>query len=332
KICDQISDRVLDECLKLDENAKVACETTFSGNQVTILGELSVDLDKINFHNLVEEVLKDCDYYDSCSDGCKVSVDVKVSKQSTELSDMINRNGTEEIGAGDQGFMIGYASNESPNMLPLPCYLARKIIDAHQDFKYNKKWDWLKNDCKTQVSMIQTKCQNGLNQGKNYRILSIIFSTQHKKEINDLEWLREELKKVIFEAVPYQYITDETQLFIQPGGLWTIGGATADTGLTGRKIIVDTYGSSIAHGGGAFSGKDCTKVDRTGAYAARWIAKSIVLSGLAQRAAVQLGYAVGRAFPIAFCVETFGTGAKTNEEIERIVQEKIDLRPFYFVK
>ena len=333
KICDQISDAVLDAIIEQDPNARVACETCCTTGMVMIMGEIStncyVDIPSIA-RNVVLEIGYDRAKYGF--DGTTCSVLTSIDEQSSDISmgvdhSLETKEGKEEDnnGAGDQGMMFGYACDETPELMPLSISLAHRLAKQLTAVRKDGTLDYLRPDGKTQVTI---EYENDVPK----RVDTIVISTQHSDTV-ELETIRKDLKKYVIDVIIDPTMMDEnTKIYINPTGRFVIGGPQGDSGLTGRKIIVDTYGGMARHGGGAFSGKDPTKVDRSAAYASRYVAKNIVAAGLAKRCEVQLAYAIGIAHPVSVLVDTFGTGRLPDEEIAEIVQKEFDLRPTSIIK
>jgi S-adenosylmethionine synthetase len=321
KICDQISDAVLDEALKQDPNSRVAIETAVKTGMTLVFGEMRTK-GWIDIERIARQVIRDIGYTKSefGFDSESVAILSSIGKQSTDISVGVDETETHELGAGDQGMMFGYACQETEEYMPLPIILARKVIHTLEHVRKNEGAHFLRPDAKAQVTVEYDE--------KNIpsRVHTVVLSTQHSPDISLPDLQKKMYDMVLFPSLG-ELVDEETIYHINPTGTFVTGGPQGDAGLTGRKIIVDTYGGSCPHGGGAFSGKDPTKVDRTGAYAARHIAKNIVASRLAKKCQVQISYAIGIAKPISICVETFGTGRKRNHEIEEIVQKYWDLRP-----
>jgi S-adenosylmethionine synthetase len=333
KMCDTISDSILDACLAQDVNAKVACEAVAKGNMIMIAGELSTTAN-INIEQIVRDRIKEIGYdnedkglnYKTCD------VILKVTRQSPDISQCVHENKVEEdFGAGDQGHMFGYATDETEELFPLSHLLALKLSEKLTEVRKNGTLDWLRPDGKTQVTVEYKK------DGKNIiplRVQNVLISTQHNPDVSN-ETIRNELiKHVITAVIPSNFIDNDTEMFLNPSGLFVIGGPEADAGLTGRKIIVDTYGGWGAHGGGAFSGKDPTKVDRSAAYAARWVAKSLCAAKLCKRVLVQISYSIGLADPLSVHVDTFGTvvEGKNDKDLYELVIKNFNLRPGHIIK
>ena len=327
KLCDQISDAVLDACLKEDKNSRVACEVYATTNMIIIGGEITT-FAKVNYDKIAREVIKDIGY-DSIEKGldyktCEIKILVK--SQSPDIAQGVNRSDDNSVlGAGDQGIMFGYATNETEAYMPLAIFLAHRLVELATDLRKNGQFKWARPDMKSQVTIDYTD-------EKNPRIHTILMSIQH-----DPDFVEEEFKKFIKEQIMDQVVNKygfnlDYEVLINPTGRFVIGGPEGDVGLTGRKIIVDTYGGSAKHGGGAFSGKDYTKVDRSAAYALRHIAKNIVASGLADRCELQIAYAIGKCEPVSICVDTFNTNHIDEEIILRAVKENFDLTPAGIIK
>ncbi len=332
KICDQISDAVLDACLEQDPMSRVACETAVKTGFVALLGEITTSA-YVNFDELVRKVVNEIGY-DSSEKGfdgntCAVlsavasqsadialGVDHALEDKSGEMKDV----GIEHVGAGDQGMMFGFACNETPTLMPMPIYMAHKLARRLSELRKDGTLPWLRPDGKSQVTV-------EYSQGKPKRIDTVLISTQHSPDISQSEIMELVSEHIIYPTLPEGLVDKNLKVFINPTGRFVIGGPMGDAGVTGRKIIVDTYGGMGRHGGGAFSGKDPTKVDRSAAYAARYVAKNIVAAGLADRVEVQVAYAIGVAHPLSVNVETFGTAKISDEKISALVSEYFDLRP-----
>lgn len=320
KIADQISDAVLDALLGQDKHSRVACETLIKSGMVLIAGEITtkawVDMDQLA-RDVIHEIGYDNPELGFDAGSCAVLT--SINKQSQDIALGVDRD-AEKLGAGDQGLMFGYATNETDVLMPAPITLAHRLVMQQARMRKSKKLSWLRPDAKSQISLVY-------EHGRPILVDSIVLSTQHSPDV-DQKTLREGvMEEIIKPVIPAEWLTADTRYFINPTGRFVIGGPVADCGLTGRKIIVDTYGGMAHHGGGCFSGKDPTKVDRSAAYAARYVAKNIVAAGLADRCEVQVSYAIGIPEPITVYVETFGTGKIDHTHIEQLVREHFDLTP-----
>lgn len=331
KICDQISDAILDALLAQDPDSRVACETTVTTGLVMVVGEITTNA-YVDIQKTVRETVREIGYdrakYGFDCDTCAVinaideqSADIALGvDEALEHKEGTMKDEVEAVGAGDQGMMFGYACDETPEYMPLPISLAHKLAKRLSDVRKDKTLEYLRPDGKTQVTV-------EYEDGKPLRVDTIVISTQHNPEVAH-ETIERDLKEyVIKNIVDKSLLDDETKYLINPTGRFVIGGPQGDSGLTGRKIIVDTYGGYARHGGGAFSGKDSTKVDRSAAYAARWVAKNVVAAGLASKCEIQLAYAIGVAHPVSVMVDTFGTGKIDDAEISKIIADTFDLRP-----
>jgi len=324
KICDQISDAILDECLKQDSNSRIACETAINSGIVVVMGEIATKA-SINIEGIVKRTIKDIGYTSDADgfalDECEVIISIK--SQSPDIAVGVNKNADtgKTIGAGDQGMMFGYACDETEEYMPLPIVLAHRITKELERVRKQELLEYLRPDGKAQVTVEYD--QN--NRPK--RIDTIVISTQHDEAVH-LEKIKEDMELyIIKQCIPEKFIDKDTKVFINPTGRFVIGGPNGDSGLTGRKIIVDTYGGMARHGGGAFSGKDYTKVDRSAAYAARYIAKNIVAAGMAAKCEIQLAYAIGISEPVSINVNTYGTGRFADDKISEIIWREFDLTP-----
>ncbi|MBD5135586.1 MAG: methionine adenosyltransferase [Lachnospiraceae bacterium] len=338
KICDAISDAVLDALIEQDPMSRVACETCTTTGIVLVMGEITSKAN-IDIQKIARDTIKEIGYNNGeyGFDGNTCSVVVALDKQSDDIAMGVNkalesRENTmtdtelDAIGAGDQGMMFGYATNETEEYMPYPIALAHKLALKLTEVRKNGTLKYLRPDGKTQVTVEYDE------NGKPIHLNAVVLSTQHDPDVTQ-EQIHQDIKKYVFEPVlPKELITDKTKYFINPTGRFVIGGPHGDSGLTGRKIIVDTYGGYARHGGGAFSGKDCTKVDRSAAYAARYVAKNIVAAGIADKCEIQLSYAIGVAYPTSIMVDTFGTGKLADQKIVEIIKENFDLRPAGIIK
>ncbi len=338
KICDQISDAVLDALMEQDPMSRVACETSITTGLVLVMGEITTNA-YVDIQKIVRETIREIGYdrakYGFDCDTCGVIT--AIDEQSSDIAmgvdkaleakeHLMSEDDIEAIGAGDQGMMFGFATNETPEYMPYPIALAHKLARKLTEVRKNGTLPYLRPDGKTQVTVEYDE------NDKPVRLDAVVLSTQHGEEVSQ-EQIHADVKKYIFdEVLPQELIDENTKFFINPTGRFVIGGQNGDSGLTGRKIIVDTYGGYARHGGGAFSGKDCTKVDRSAAYAARYVAKNIVAAGLADKCEIQLSYAIGVARPTSIMVDTFGTGKLSDEKLVEIIREHFDLRPAGIIK
>ena len=337
KVCDQISDAILDALLEQDPMSRVACETCTTTGIVMVMGEISTKA-YVDIQKIVRDTVREIGYtrgkYGFDADTCGVIT--TIDEQSSDIAMGVDKaleakenNMTDEeidaIGAGDQGMMFGFATNETEEYMPYPISLAHKLARQLTKVRKDVTLSYLRPDGKTQVTV-------EYDDGKPSRLDAVVLSTQHDPDITQ-EQIHEDIKREVFDKIlPTDMVDDETKFFINPTGRFVIGGPHGDAGLTGRKIIVDTYGGYARHGGGAFSGKDCTKVDRSAAYAARYVAKNIVAAGLADKCEIQLSYAIGVAEPTSIMVDTFGTGKKSNQELVDLIRKHFDLRPAGIIK
>lgn len=332
KICDQISDAVLDACLEQDPFSRVACECATKTGFVLLMGEITTKA-QINYDELARSVITDIGYTRAKYgfDGSTCGVLVAIAKQSGDIAMGVDKSleakegemteaDIEAIGAGDQGMMFGYACNETPTLFPMPIYLAHKLTRRLAELRKDGTLSWLRPDGKSQVTV-------EYSYGKPTRVDTVLVSTQHAPDISQEDVREAVIEHVILPVLPADMVDEDLKIFVNPTGRFVIGGPQGDAGVTGRKIIVDTYGGMGRHGGGAFSGKDATKVDRSAAYAARWAAKNVVAAGLADRCEIQVAYAIGVAHPLSINVETFGTGKIPDKKIAALIDEYFDLRP-----
>ena len=338
KICDAISDSILDALLEQDPMSRVACETACTTGLVLVMGEITTKAN-VDFQKIVRETICEIGYNngDYGFDGNSCGVMIALDKQSADIAMGVDKAleakenkmtdaDIEAIGAGDQGMMFGYATDETEEYMPYPISIAHKLTRQLTKVRKDGTLPYLRPDGKSQVTVEYDE------EGKPVHINAVVLSTQHAPEIPQ-EQIHEDIRKYVFDPVlPAELIDNDTKFFINPTGRFVIGGPNGDSGLTGRKIIVDTYGGYARHGGGAFSGKDCTKVDRSACYAARYVAKNLVAAGLAKRCEIQLSYAIGVAQPTSVMVDTFGTGVKSEAELEAIIRENFDLRPAGIIK
>ncbi len=338
KMCDQISDAILDALMEQDPMSRVACETSTTTGLVLVMGEITTKA-YVDIQKIVRDTIKEIGYvrgkygFDAETCGVLTAIDEQssdiamgVDKALEAKENKMSDEEIEAIGAGDQGMMFGYATDETPELMPYPIALAHKLSRRLAEIRKDGTLPYLRPDGKSQVTVEYNE------EGIPTRLDAVVLSTQHDPEVTQ-EQIHEDIKKYVFDAViPAEMVDDETKFFINPTGRFVIGGPHGDSGLTGRKIIVDTYGGMARHGGGAFSGKDCTKVDRSAAYAARYVAKNIVAAGLAKKCEIQLSYAIGVAHPTSIMVDTFGTGKIGNEKLVEMIRENFDLRPAGIIK
>ena len=332
KLCDQISDAVLDAILVEDPSARVACETCTTTGLVLVMGEITTST-YVDIASIVRDTIRDAGYQDSSYgfDHQSCGVTISVHEQSADISQGVSQSvetrdkasdtygDVDSLGAGDQGMMVGYACNETPELMPLPIALSHRLCQRMAQARRDGEFDWIRPDGKSQVT-VEYEC------GKPKRVHTVLMSSQHSESVSQ-KVIARDLEGIAREVIPAELLDDETLWWINPSGRFVIGGPVGDSGLTGRKIIVDTYGGMARHGGGAFSGKDPTKVDRSASYAARWVAKNVVAAGLAERVEVLLSYAIGMAQPTSVSAETFGTNKVPDAKINELIDKHFDLRP-----
>ncbi|MBY0545535.1 MAG: methionine adenosyltransferase [Gammaproteobacteria bacterium] len=326
KIADQISDAVLDAILAQDKQARVACETFVKTGMVLVAGEITTSA-WVDIESIVRETIRDVGYSSSAMgfDWESCAVLTAIGKQSTDIAMGVDRAHEEEQGAGDQGLMFGYASDETSVLMPAPITYAHRLVKKQADVRKSRKLPWLRPDAKSQITFIY-------QDGQPIGIDTVVLSTQHDPEINQEDLREAVIEEIIKPELPQEWISANTRYLINPTGRFVIGGPLGDCGLTGRKIIVDTYGGMARHGGGCFSGKDPSKVDRSAAYAGRYVAKNIVAAGLAKRCEIQIAYAIGLAEPTSISINTFGTGLIPDAQIVKLVHDHFDLRPYAIIK
>ena len=325
KVCDQISDAILDSYLSQDPNSRVACETLIKNNTVIVAGEITSN-GTPNIEEVIRNTVNEIGYNqdDLGFNGNNCEIQNLISKQSPDIAQGVNEGEGEDLdqGAGDQGLMFGYACSETPVLMPAPINLSHELVLKQSKVRKNGELSWLRPDAKSQVSVVYKDDRKTVDY-----VSAIVLSTQHDEDVSQDEIKAKVREKIINPIIPTEWIKEDTKIYINPTGKFVIGGPVGDCGLTGRKIIVDTYGGMARHGGGAFSGKDPSKVDRSAAYACRYVAKNIVAAGLAERCEVQVSYAIGIAEPTSITVDTLGTGNLSENEISQIVRDNFDLRP-----
>ena len=321
KMCDQVSDAILDALLAQDPNSRVACETLTKTGMVLVAGEITTSAN-IDYEQIIRDTVNEIGYTSSDMgfDGSSCAVLNALGEQSVDIAMGVDEGDEKEQGAGDQGLMFGYATSETPELMPMPIALSHQLVKKQAEVRKNGTLAWLRPDAKSQVTIRYVD-------GKPAGIDAVVLSTQHAPEIEQKDLQEAVMEEIIKPVLPAEWLSKDTKYHINPTGRFVIGGPVGDCGLTGRKIIVDTYGGMGRHGGGAFSGKDPSKVDRSAAYAGRWVAKNVVAAGLADRCEIQVAYAIGVAQPVSIHVDTFGTGRVADSEIAKWVRELFDLRP-----
>jgi S-adenosylmethionine synthetase len=323
KVSDQISDAVLDAILTQDTNARVACETLCSTGLIVMSGEITTNA-SVDYNVIARETVKRIGYTSSDIgfDSNTCAVLTAFNKQSPDIAQGVNRTKEQEVdqGAGDQGLMFGYACDETPQLMPMPIYYAHRLMERQAELRRSGRLTWLRPDAKSQVSV-------SYKNGKPHRVETVVISTQHHPDISHVALTEAVIEEIIKPVIPKALLCVDTRFLVNPTGRFVVGGPMGDCGLTGRKIIVDTYGGTAHHGGGAFSGKDPSKVDRSAAYAGRYVAKNVVAAGIASRCEVQIAYAIGVARPVSLMVETFGTGKISDAKIAKLIERNFDLRP-----